>query len=123
MALELISQILSPTNATYVNGVSAERRFSLAILKNHWQKLVEKDGRGVTDKFVTEDDATHSAQVFVNRIIPVRMQPRVMGASKNGASYSANQHYTQTETVGIELLQVIDDPILIPRARKDMIRS
>lgn len=121
MALELISQILSPTNATYVNGVSAERRFSLAILKNSWQKLVEKDGKGVTDKFVTEDDATHSAQVFVNRIIPVRMQPRVMGASKNGASYSANQHYTQTETVGIELLTVIDDPILIPRARRDMI--
>ena len=49
------------------------------------------------------------------------MNARVMGASKNGASYSANQHYTETETVGIELLQVIDDPILIPRARQDMI--
>lgn len=121
MALEIISQVLSPTNATYVNGLSAERRFALAILKNNWQKLVEKDGRGVTDKFVTEDDATHSAQVFVNRIIPVKMQPRVMGASKNGASYSANKHFTQSETVGIELLTVIDDPILIPRARKDMI--
>lgn len=121
MAVELISQILSPTNATYVNGVSAERRFSRALLENSFQKIVEKDGRGVNDKWVKEDDATHAAQVFVNRIVPVKMQPREMGASKNGASYSQNQHYTTTETVGIELLQVLDDPILIPRARQDMI--
>lgn len=121
MALELISQILSPTNATYVNGVSAERRFSKAILENSFQKLVEKDDRGVNDNWVSEDDATHAAQVFVNRIKPVKFQPRVQGANKNGASYSANQHYTETETVGIELLQTIDDPILVPRARQDMI--
>jgi len=50
------------------------------------------------------------------------MQPREQGASKNGASFSANKHYTQTVTVGIELLQVLDDPIIIPRARRDMIK-
>lgn len=121
MPVELISKILSPTNATYVNGVSAERRFSRALLENTFQKLVEKDGRGVNDNWVSEDDATHAAQVFVNRILPVKMQPREMGASKNGGSYSANQHYTQTVTEAIEILQVLDDPILIPRARNDMI--
>lgn len=121
MALELISSILSPTNATYVNGVSAERRFSRAILENFFQGLVEKDGKGINDSFVSEDDATHAAQVFVNRIIPVKMEAREMGANKNGASFSANSHYTQTETVGIELLQVLDDTIIVPRARQDMI--
>lgn len=122
MALEVISQILSPTNATYINGVSAERRFSAAVLKNMYQGLVEKNNQGINDKFVSEDDATSSAQVFVNRILPVKMQPREQGASKNGASFSANKHYTQTVTVGIELLQVLDDPIIIPRARQDMIK-
>lgn len=122
MALETISQILSSTNATYINGVSAERRISPAILKNMYQGLVEKDGRGVNDKFVTEDDATSSAQVFVNRVLPVKMKPREMGATKNGASFSQNQHFVQTETVGIEILQVLDDPIIIPRARQDMIK-
>ena len=122
MALETISQILSSTNATYINGVSAERRISPAILKNMYQGLVEKDGRGVNDKFVTEDDATSSAQVFVNRVLPVKMKPREMGANKNGASFSQNQHFVQTETVGIEILQVLDDPIIIPRARQDMIK-
>lgn len=122
MALEIISQILSPTNATYINGVSAERRFSAAMLKNMYQGLVEKNNQGINDKFVSEDDATSSAQVFVNRVLPVKMQPREQGASKNGASFSAHKHYTQTETVGIELLQVVDDTIIIPRARQDMIR-
>jgi len=122
MALEIISQILSPANATYINGVSAERRVAPATLKNMFQGLVYKKGRGVNDKFVSEDDANSSAQVFVNRILPVKMQPREQGASKNGASFSANKHYTQTVTVGIELLQVLDDPIIIPRARRDMIK-
>ena len=121
MAIELISQILSPTTATYINGVSAERRFSKAILENFFQKLVEKEGKGVNDSFVTEDDATHAAQVFVNRIKPVKMAAREMGATLNGGSYSNTQHYSQTETVAIELLQILDDPILVPRARQDMI--
>ena len=76
MALEIISQILSPTNATYINGVSAERRVAPATLKNMFQGLVYKKNRGINDKFVSEDDANSSAQVFVNRILPVKMQPR-----------------------------------------------
>ena len=122
MGLENISKILSPTNATYINGVSAERRFSAAVLDNAYQGLVEKDGVGVDDRFVTEDDAQSSAQVFVNRILPVKIKPREQGANKNGASFSANKHYNQTETVGIEILTVLDDPIIISRARQDMIK-
>lgn len=122
MSLQVISQILSPTNATYINGTSAERRVAAAILKNSFQGLVEKNNKGVNDKWVTETDAVEAAQVFVNRILPVKMKPRELGASKNGASFSANQHYPQTETVGIEILQILDDPIIIPRANQDMIK-
>ena len=122
MGLEVISQVLSPTNATYINGVSAERRFSAAVLKNMYQGLVEKDGRGVNDTFVSSNDAEQSAQVMVNRILPVKMQPREQGANRNGASFSANSHYVQTETVGIDILTVLDDPIIIARARQDMIK-
>lgn len=121
MALETISQILSPTNATYINGVSARRNFSAAVLENMYQGLVEKADRGVNDEFVSTKDAEESAQVFVNRILPTKMQPREMGASVNGGSFSANQHYTQTITVAIDILMVLDDPIIIPRARQDMI--
>ena len=123
MALETISQILSPENAPYVNGVAARLNFSPALLKNMYQSLIETNGKGIDDNFVTSTDAEEAAQVFVHRIRPVEMLPREQGANKNGASYSQNQHYVQTETVAIELLQVIDDPIKIPRARQDMIKT
>lgn len=122
MGREIISQILSPENATYIDGVAAQRLVSPAILENMFQGLVEKDGRGVDDKFVSETEANEAAQIFVHRILPVKMEPREQGASKNGASFSANSHYTQTVTVGIEILTTIDDPIIIPRARQDMIK-
>ena len=121
MALEVITQILAPTNAPYINGINGERRISAAILKNFYQGLVEKDGKGVDDNFVSAGDAEEATQIVVHRVLPVRMRPREQGASKNGASYSQNQHYVQTEDVGIDILQVLDDPILIPRASTDRI--
>ena len=121
MALETITQILAPTNAPYINGINGERRISAAILKNFYQGLVEKGGKGVDDNFVSAGDAEEATQIVVHRVLPVKMRPREQGASKNGASYSQNQHYVQTEDVGIDILQVLDDPILIPRASTDRI--
>lgn len=119
--LETIQRILAPTNAPYINGVHAELRFSKALLENMYQGLIEKDGLGVNDNFVTESDAESAAQVQVHRVKPIHMKPREQGASKNGASFSQNQHYSLTETVGIDILTTMDDPIIIPRARQDMI--
>ena len=121
MAYETISQVLSPTNAPYINGVAARLKFSTAVLKNLYQGLVEKDDKGVNDNWVTASDAEENAQIIVHRVRPVEMNPREQGANKNGASYSQNQHYIQTESVAIEILTIIDDPILIPRARQSKI--
>lgn len=121
MALQQIVQILSPTNAPYINGINGEKRISAAILKNLYQGLVEKNGKGVDDNFVTEDDAEHATQVVVHRVLPTKMKPRELGSSKNGGSYSQNQHYIQTIDVGIDILQVLDDVILIPRESRDKI--
>lgn len=121
MALQTIQQILSPTNAPYINGTAARLKFSPAVLTNLYQGLVEKNGQGVDDNFVSATDAEENVQIFVHRVLPPKMQPRELGALKNGGSYSQNQHYSQTETVGIEILSVIDDPILIPRVTQDHI--
>jgi hypothetical protein len=122
MPVQLIEQVLSPDRAPYINGTQAELRFSAATLKNMYQGLVEKDGLGITDKFTSANDAEQAVQVKVTRVKPVKMKPREQGASKNGASFSANQHYTQTETVGIDILTVLDDPIILPRFTTDHIR-
>ena len=121
MALQTISQILSPTNAPYINGSAARLRFSAAVLRNLYQGLVEKDGKGVDDNFVSASEAEDSAQIIVHRILPTQINPREIGSSKNGAAYSQNQHYTQTISVGIEILQIVDDPILIPRVQQDLL--
>ena len=121
MALQTISQVLAPSNAPYINGVAARARWSAAVLANLYQGLVEKDGKGVDDNFVSPSEAEENVQIFVHRVLPNNIQPREIGASKNGAAYSQNQHYSQTETVGIEILTVIDDPILIPRVTQDHI--
>ena len=121
MALQTISQILAPTNAPYINGSAARLRFSAAVLRNLYQGLVEKDGKGVDDNFVSASEAEDSAQIIVHRVLPTEINPREIGSSKNGAAYSQNQHYTQTVSVGIEILQIIDDPILLPRIQQDLI--
>lgn len=121
MALQTVSQILSPTNAPYINGSATRLRFSAAVLRNLYQGLVEKDGKGVDDNFVSASEAEDSAQIIVHRVLPTEINPREIGSSKNGAAYSQNQHYTQTVSVGIEILQIIDDPILIPRVQQDLI--
>lgn len=122
MAIEVIQQILAPDNAPTINGVRAEAKISQALLENMFQGLVETAGRGVNDKYVTEEEANTNAQIFVNRVVPIKMKPREMGSTKNGGSFSNDKHFVQTETVGIDILQTIDDTIYIPRARQDTIK-
>lgn len=121
MSVELVQQILAPNGAPNINGVRARAKLAQALLENIFQGLVETNDRGITDKFATETEISENAQIFVNRILPVRMDPRELGSSKNGASFSQHSHYTQTTTVGIEVLTVIDDTIIIPRASQDLI--
>ena len=121
MAIETIKQVLAPDNAPEINGVRAQSLISKALLENIFQGVVETNGRGISDKYANETEVNGNAQIFVNRIKPYSWEPREMGASKNGGSFSANRGTTQTESVGIEVLTVVDDPIIIPRARQDTI--
>lgn len=118
---ETISQVLSPTNATYVNGVSVRRNFSKAVLKAIYQELVEKDGKGVNNKFVTEQEANDAGQVFVNRLKAHDSLGREHGAAKNGGAFNNNGYMSHTETVGIEILTYFDEPIIVPRVAQDRI--
>lgn len=121
MSVELIKQTLAPEGSPNINGIRAGAKLAEALLLNIYQGLVETNGRGITDKFATESEISENAQIFVNRILPAKVQPRELGAAKNGASFSDKKHYTQTVTVGIEALTVVDDPIIIPRASQDLI--
>ena len=121
MSVELIKQTLAPEGAPNINGIRARAKLSEALLLNLFQGLIETNGRGITDKFASEAEISENAQIFVNRILPAKVNPRELGAGKNGGSFSKESHYSQTQTVGIEALTVVDDPIIIPRASQDLI--
>lgn len=123
MPLHVIEQVLAPTRAPYINGVRAGLKVSEALRENLYQGLIERDGRGVTQRFTSDAEVNQNAQILVDRIIPVEQDPRELGASVNGGAYNAESFYTQTETVGIELLTVIDAPINIPGSTQRMIRT
>ena len=121
MAIEVIKQVLQEPGTPNINGVQAQSKISAALMKNLFQGEVETNGRGTTDKYATESEINANAQIFVTRVLPTNWEAREMGASKNGRSFSDNGYFTQTETVGIEVLTVVDDPVIIPRARQDSI--
>ena len=121
MSVELIKQQLAPAGEPNINGIRARAMLAPALLANIFQGLIETNGRGITDKFASEAEISENAQIFVNRILPAKVNPRELGAGKNGGSFSKESHYSQTQTVGIEALTVVDDPIIIPRASQDLI--
>lgn len=121
MANPIIRQILAEAPVTEINGVQARLTFTKATLAALFQGLCETRGKGVSENFVTEQEANDNAQIMVNKVVPVRMKPRMLGGQKNGGSFSKIQHFPQTTTVGIDILVVLDDPIIIPRVSQDRI--
>lgn len=119
MALQTVSQVLASYKAPYINGNAAGLAFAPAFLVGLYQGLIEKDGKGIDDNFVTSELAESNTQIAVHRLKPVRLRAREIGSNKNGAAYSQHQHFTTTETVGIEITQLLDEPIKIPRWTKD----
>ena len=118
---ETIMQNLAPENAPYINGVQARLNFNKAVLKAIYQGLIEKDGKGVSNKFVEESVANDSAQVLVNKLKPHYDKGREHGSAKNGGAFNNEGYFSTTETHGIEILQLFDAPIIIPRATQDRI--
>ena len=119
MAFQTVGQVLASYKAPYINGNAAGLAFAPAFLVGLYQGLIEKDGKGVDDNFVTSELAESNTQIAVHRLKPVKVRAREIGSNKNGAAYSQFQHFTTTETVGIEITQLLDEPILIPRWTKD----
>lgn len=120
MALQNISQVLAKVStAPYINGNAAGLAFAPAFLVGLHQGLIEKGGKGIDDNFVSSELAETTTQIAVHRLKPVRLRAREIGSNRNGAAYSQYQHFTTTETVGIDILQLLDEPIKIPRWTKD----
>jgi hypothetical protein len=110
---------LSDFNQPTINAVQARLVLSNEILRNVGQNIIENDGEGVTQRFAKD---TKGGRINVIRVLPLTQEARSLGADYNGASFP-NGDFEQPQTVqyGLDIITVIDKPIAIRSAQKDMI--
>ena len=111
-------QTLTNYGAPHTNGLAARRILANQILENLYQGLIEKDGRGVTQRF-SEDIS--GAEIRVIRIKPLTQEARELGATLNGGNFSDTVAQSESVEYGLKVLYTLDEPIDIARVSQDMI--
>lgn len=80
-----------------VSNQQLARKTSHVVYKNLYQKVIHKDGYGITDRFVTPE-MTNAAMVDIFVPIPIGARFRMRGAATNGLW--ANQNNLPNSTTG-----------------------
>ena len=114
----MATTILSNYGAPTINSIAAERILSNTILDNIYQGIIEKDGKGVTQRFTTD---CSGAEIRFVHVKPIFAQAREIGASINGGNFPSLVHEGETDSFGLPVLTVLDDPIDLAQVNKDMI--
>ncbi len=113
-----MSTTLSNYGAPTINSIAAERILSNTILDNIYQGIIEKDDKGVTQRF-TENCS--GAEIRFTHVKPIFAAARELGATINGGNFPTLVHEGETDSFGLQVLTVLDDPIDIAQVSKDMI--
>lgn len=113
-----MSQLLTNLKAPNINGIDAQRILANQVLENIYQGTIEDEGKGVTQRF-TEDCS--GAQIRFVHVKPVFAKARELGATINGGNFPSYVNEGQTESFGLDVLTVLDDPIDLAQVSMDMI--
>lgn len=113
-----MSTTLSNYGAPTINNIAAERILSNTILENIYQGIIEKDGKGVTQRFTTD---CSGAEIRFVHVKPIFAAARQLGAVINGGNFPSLVHEGETDSFGLPILTVLDDPIDLAQVNKDMI--
>ncbi len=114
MAENLLSNFGAPT----INGIAAQRVLSNQILENLYQGLIESDGEGVTQRFTYD---VSGAEIRFTHVKPVKALARRLGSAVNGGNFPISAKEGETDTFGIKVLDVLDDPIDLAQVSMNMI--
>lgn len=114
-----MANFLSDFNQPTINGVQARLVLSNEILRNVGQNIIENDGEGVTQRFAKD---AKGGRINVIRVLPLTQEARSLGADYNGQPFATGD-FEQPQTVqyGLDVITVIDKPIAIRNATRDMI--
>lgn len=114
----MAEQFLSDFKTPQINANSASRVLSNEVLFMIYQGVIETEGQGITQRFSTD---TSGAEIRI--IVPqaLNIGTRELGASLNGDNFASSTKQSQSTSVGLSVLQVIDTPIDIAQVTQDMI--
>ena len=114
MAENLLSNFGAPT----INGIAAKRVLSNQILENLYQGLIESDGEGITQRFSYD---VSGAEIRFTHVKPIKALARRLGSAVNGGNFPISANEGETDTFGIRVLDVMDDPIDLAQVSMNMI--
>ena len=113
-----MATILSNFGAPTINGISATRILSNTVLDNLYQGLIESDGEGVTQRFTYD---VSGAEIRFVHVKPVKALARRLGSAVNGGNFPISAKEGETDSFGIRVLDVMDDPIDLAQVSMQMI--
>lgn len=113
-----MATVLSNFGAPTINDIAAQRVLSNTLLENIYQGIIEKDGEGVTQRFSAD---VSGAQIRIIHVKPITENARELGATINGGNFPTSTQEGGTDSLGIDVITVLDDPIDLANVTKDMI--
>lgn len=113
-----MANFLSDYNQPTINSVQARLVLSTEVLLNIGQNIVENDGEGVTQRIAKD---AKGGRINVIRVLPSTQKARVLGADYNGGNFPTTYGQPQTVQYGLDVITVIDEPVALRNATKDMI--
>lgn len=110
--------VLSNYGAPTINNIAAARVLSNTVLENIYQGIIEKDGEGITQRF-TED--VSGAQIRIIHVKPITQKARKWGSGINGGNFPNSVQEGSTDSLGVDVITLLDDPIDLANVSKDAI--
>ena len=113
-----MAELLSNFGAPTINGLAAKRILSNTIIDNLYQSKIEGEGEGVTERFSYD---VSGAEIRFVHVKPIKALARRLGSAVNGGNFPISAHEGETDTFGIRVLDVMDDPIDLAQVSMNMI--
>lgn len=114
MAITTLANYGAPT----INGVAAGFILSQTVLESIWQGIIERDKEGITQRFTTD---CSGAQIRILHVKPVKQFARRLGAAVNGGNFPVTAYEGETDSFGLDVLDVLDTPFDLAQVTKEMI--
>jgi hypothetical protein len=101
-----------------LNGNVVEHASLLAFYENYFPQIKHIEGKGVTERYITDQDPTKVDSIDIPRLLPMKAHARKIGGASNGGwinTRNANGGYSpEAVFYTVQLNRVFDEDVLLP---------